>query len=128
VGAVYSPAAVARAIADAALKAPREVWVGVPTFEAILGALLGPGLLDRFVARNAYEPQENAVPSDTEFDIMDQPAAADHGERGPFTAREVTHAAAQPAGAVRCAFALALLGTFALVAMVTQARRRPGRG
>jgi NADP-dependent 3-hydroxy acid dehydrogenase YdfG len=128
VGAVYSPEAVARAIADVALKAPREVWVGVPTFEAILGALLGPGLLDRFVARSTYEPQENAVPSSTDFDIMDHPAASDHGERGPFTAREVTHAAAQPAGAVRGAFAMALLGTFALIAVFTHARRRPRRG
>src|SRR5438105_4770974 len=65
VGPVYRPEAAAQAIVKAALKAPRELWVGTPVLQAILGTMAAPGLLDRLLARSAYEPQLDKASTDT---------------------------------------------------------------
>lgn len=121
VGPVYQPQAAAEAIVKAALHAPRELWVGAPVLEAVLGTMLGPGLLDRLLARTAYEPQQARRATDTRFDILDAPAATDHGIEGPFPhgARRRAHAL-NPA-AVRATIAFGLLGSFAAALF---ARRR----
>lgn len=41
----------------AAPDTPREIWLGRATIEAILGTILLPGLLDRIMARRAYDAQ-----------------------------------------------------------------------
>lgn len=86
VGTIYRPEAAAHAIVKAALTAPREHWVGMPVLEAVLGTELAPGLLDRFLARKAYEPQIDRRATDTAFDVTDAPADADHGPSGRFGA------------------------------------------
>jgi len=55
---IFQPEVPARAIADAALRpCRREVWVGMPTWQAIIANKLAPGLLDRYLARNGYRSQ-----------------------------------------------------------------------
>jgi NAD(P)-dependent dehydrogenase (short-subunit alcohol dehydrogenase family) len=123
VGPVYQPEAAARAIVKAALDAPRELWVGAPVLEALLGTMLGPGLLDRLLARTAFGPQQARGSTDTRFDILDAPAAADGGVEGPFPdgARRRAHAL-NPA-AVRGAIGLALLGAFFTAALTGRRNR-----
>jgi hypothetical protein len=87
VGAVYQPEAVAEAIVRAALTAPRELWVGLPAMQAIIGTMLAPGLLDRYLARTAFEEQFSSLPKKAgDPDILFSPASSDHGARGRFSA------------------------------------------
>jgi short-subunit dehydrogenase len=61
-GAVFAPEAVAQAIVRAAFETPRELWVGGPALQAILGTTLAPAWLDRLVA-GSYEGQVTAEPA-----------------------------------------------------------------
>jgi NADP-dependent 3-hydroxy acid dehydrogenase YdfG len=54
---IFQPEAVAEEIVHAAYQAPREVWVGKPTLEAILGTMVAPERLDKMMAEKAYEGQ-----------------------------------------------------------------------
>lgn len=88
IGDVYEPEAVAEAVVAAvrAWRAPRELWLGAPTVESIVGAMVAPGLLDRYLARNAYEQQisnDPVRPGDP--DELLGPDDRDHGARGRFT-------------------------------------------
>ncbi|QGM98103.1 SDR family oxidoreductase [Methylocystis parvus] len=90
IGAVYEPEAVAKAILGAvdAKKAPRELWLGSPTVQSIVGQFLAPGFLDRYLGRNAYEAQlsnDPVLPDDP--DELLGPDDRDHGARGRFTAQ-----------------------------------------
>jgi NAD(P)-dependent dehydrogenase (short-subunit alcohol dehydrogenase family) len=89
VGACYQPEAVAESIVNAAEQTPRELWIGAPAIQAILGTMVAPGLLDRYLARTAYDqqldPSDPVRPGDP--DILDAPADQDRGARGRFGAR-----------------------------------------
>ncbi|WP_058542097.1 MULTISPECIES: SDR family oxidoreductase [Pseudomonas] len=54
---IYSPEVAALSILRAAIDAPRELWLGKAVFEAILGGMLFPGLLDRVMAKRAWDGQ-----------------------------------------------------------------------
>jgi hypothetical protein len=55
---IFSPEACAKAVLWAARHPDRrEVWVGRPTFAAIMGDKLIPALMDYVMARKAYESQ-----------------------------------------------------------------------
>lgn len=90
VGACYQPEAVAEAVVGAAeaKHVPRELWLGAPAIQAIVGAMVAPGLSDRYLAETAYEGQisnDRVRPSDP--DTLLGPATHDHGARGRFSAR-----------------------------------------
>lgn len=59
---VYQPRAVATQVYQAALDAPRELWVGQPTVKTILGGIALPALTDRMAAAQAYEGQLDQRP------------------------------------------------------------------
>lgn len=89
IGDVYEPEAVARAVvgAVAARRAPRELWLGAPTVTSIVAQMIAPGLLDHYLARNAFEQQisnDPVRPGDP--DELLGPDHRDHGARGRFTA------------------------------------------
>ena len=87
VGAPYQPEAIAAQIVRAARDAPRELWIGAPAIQAIVGAMVAPGLTDRYLARTAYEGQISDVPvRPGDPDTLEGPAAHDHGARGRFGA------------------------------------------
>jgi NAD(P)-dependent dehydrogenase (short-subunit alcohol dehydrogenase family) len=91
VGACYEPEAVARSIVDAAEQGPRELWIGTPAIMAILGNMVAPGLLDRYLAKTAYDQQFSSKPvRPGDPDILFGPAHEDHGARGRFSIRART--------------------------------------
>ncbi|HLK25211.1 MAG TPA: SDR family oxidoreductase [Caulobacteraceae bacterium] len=84
-------------VADAVLRAAdgrmREYWLGLSTFETILGNAIAPGFLDRYLARRAVSGQQTdrALPPGRE-DNLAAPVAALHRTDGSFSG-EAAHAA-----------------------------------
>jgi NAD(P)-dependent dehydrogenase (short-subunit alcohol dehydrogenase family) len=84
---IHEPDAVAEAIVRAAFEAPRELWIGGPTIKAILGTAVAPELLDRLLARRAWDGQmtgERAAPREGN---LFEPPPGDPGSRGRFDSR-----------------------------------------
>jgi NAD(P)-dependent dehydrogenase (short-subunit alcohol dehydrogenase family) len=89
---MYQPEVIARVVARAALRPKREVWIGWTTTQAIIGQRLLPGVLDRYLARRAWESQVTTDlppghPPEHATDNVDRPLAGDRGAHGPFDAR-----------------------------------------
>lgn len=85
VGTVYQPEIAARAIVRAALRPRRESYIGWPAVQAVLGTMLFPGLLDRFLARKAWGGQFTDEPVDSQrVDNLYNPLPADFGAHGRF--------------------------------------------
>jgi NAD(P)-dependent dehydrogenase (short-subunit alcohol dehydrogenase family) len=84
---IYQPEVAARAVADAAERPRRELWVGGSTVQAIVGNRLAPGLLDRYLARTGYDAQQTAEPVEPDRpDNLDDPLPGDRGAHGRFDA------------------------------------------
>ena len=85
---IYQPEVAARAILRAATEAPRELWLGRATLQAIIGTMLMPGLLDRLLARKAYQGQLTGEDeSPTRADNLFQPVEGLHRTAGRFADR-----------------------------------------
>jgi NAD(P)-dependent dehydrogenase (short-subunit alcohol dehydrogenase family) len=90
IGTCYQPEAVAKAVVDVAESepAPREIWLGLPAIQAIVGGMAAPGIADLYLARAAYEDQissDPVLPGDP--DLLLGPATRDYGARGRFSAK-----------------------------------------
>jgi NAD(P)-dependent dehydrogenase (short-subunit alcohol dehydrogenase family) len=84
-GKIFQPELAARAIHWAATHHRREVWVGWPAVQAIVGTRLIPGWLDRLLGRTAVEGQQAAEPVPAgRQDNLWQPVPGDHGGHGRF--------------------------------------------
>jgi hypothetical protein len=79
---------VADAILAAADRAPREVFVALPTAQAVIGQRLAPGLLDRYLASAGWEPQFVDAPNQQSGDILFETLPGDPGAHGPYRDRE----------------------------------------
>jgi NAD(P)-dependent dehydrogenase (short-subunit alcohol dehydrogenase family) len=116
---VYQPEVAARGVLFAAEHAPRELWVGGSTAKAILAQRVFPGLLDRWLARRAWDGQMTAALAPRSADDVDAPLPGDRGARGPFDAeareRSATLFVRRHRGALAAA-AVAAGGGFALAA------------
>jgi NAD(P)-dependent dehydrogenase (short-subunit alcohol dehydrogenase family) len=90
-GKIFQPEVAAEAIYWASQHRRRELWVGFPAVQAILGTRVIPGLLDRLLARTAYGGQQSnqPIPADRR-DNLYEPVAGDHGAHGRFDDRAVT--------------------------------------
>jgi NAD(P)-dependent dehydrogenase (short-subunit alcohol dehydrogenase family) len=89
---IYQPEAAAEAVVFAADHPRRELWVGWPAIKAILGNRVMPGLLDRMMARSGYSGQlsgKRAAPDRP--DNLYEPVPGDHGARGRFSDRALSH-------------------------------------
>ena len=86
---IYQPEVIARAIHRAAHHPRREIWLGWPTVEAILGQDVMPGLLDRYLGgKRGWEGQFTVVPAEPyRADNLWQPVPGDHGAHGDFDLR-----------------------------------------
>src|SRR6185312_12901388 len=94
---VVQPEVIADAIFRTALNPRREVWVGVSTLKAILGTMVLPDFLDRYLARNTYEAQERvAYVSAERRDNLMQPVGDLHRTRGSFDIEVANRALAVP--------------------------------
>ncbi|HJV59855.1 MAG TPA: SDR family oxidoreductase [Albitalea sp.] len=122
-GRIFQPEVAARAVFWAATHRRREVWVGWPAVQAILGTKFLPGLLDRLLGHRAVRGQQTDEPLPANRpDNLWRPVAGDHGAHGRFD-DEAHRTSAQAwltthRAALLIAAALATLGTLAL------ARRR----
>lgn len=86
---VYQPEVIARAAVYAALHPRREIWIGWNTVKALLGQRVIPGLLDRYLAKVAWDGQTTRSlppghPLEHSEDNVDAPLPGDRGAHGPF--------------------------------------------
>lgn len=87
-GKIFQPEIAARGIYWAATHRRRELWIGFPAVEAILGNKVVPGFLDRKLAREAWEGQESDEPvSPDRHDNLYVPVSGAHGTHGRFDSR-----------------------------------------
>lgn len=85
---IYQPEVAARAIYDAARRAPREIWLGSATLQTILGNYVAPGLMDRLLARKAYDGQMTERPETAgRPDYVDESVSGKHRCHGRFDAQ-----------------------------------------
>lgn len=85
---IHTPEVAARAIVRAATDAPRELWLGRASFQAIIGNMFMPGLLDRMMAKQAWSGQMTDEPSSAEQpDNLFQPVEGLHRIDGRFGAQ-----------------------------------------
>jgi hypothetical protein len=82
---IFQPELAAAAIAYAATQRRRELVVGWPALKAIYGEKVAPGLMDRYLARNAYDAQQTDEPleSDRPGNLF-EPVEGDFSAHGPF--------------------------------------------
>lgn len=84
-GMIYQPEVAARAIKFATENDRREIYVGWPTLEAIVGNKILPGYADHRLAKIGYEGQFTKEPADlNRKDNLWEPLPGDHGAHGPF--------------------------------------------
>ncbi|MBA2586537.1 MAG: SDR family oxidoreductase [Chthoniobacterales bacterium] len=82
---IFQPEVAAEAIYWAAHQKRREVFVGLPTVEAIVGNEIAPGLLDNYLAHSAIEGQQTGELDDPNRpNNLYEPVAGDHGAHGTF--------------------------------------------
>jgi NAD(P)-dependent dehydrogenase (short-subunit alcohol dehydrogenase family) len=92
---IFQPEVAARTVVGVIGKRRREVWVGAPTFLAIVGSKLFPGFLDHYLARTAYAAQmtDHALDPERRSNLF-APVDGGHRTHGPFDDR------AKPASAL----------------------------
>jgi NAD(P)-dependent dehydrogenase (short-subunit alcohol dehydrogenase family) len=84
---IYQPEVAARAIVYASQHPRREIYVGLPTVEAIIGNKIAPAALDHYLAHNCYAAQQTSEPEDpNRANNLWEPVDAekDHGTHGTF--------------------------------------------
>jgi short-subunit dehydrogenase len=92
VGKVFQPEIAAEAIYRASRQRRREVWVGLPAVQAIVGTRVIPGVLDRMLASTAYEGQQGDQPVERgRRDNLHQPLPGDWGAHGRFDEQASAH-------------------------------------
>jgi NAD(P)-dependent dehydrogenase (short-subunit alcohol dehydrogenase family) len=109
---IHEPDVAAEAIYKASRDAPRELWVGGPTAQAILGTMAAPGILDGMMARRAWDGQMTDEPASERPDNLFEAVNEDPGAHGRFMSVSRTTAVSAPASLVRGASAAGALGLF----------------
>ena len=85
---IYQPEAIARHVYRAAHAAPRELWIGVPTWKAILGNMVIPGWIDGYLARHGYRGEMTSQAAlEGRPDNLYDPVDTDPGAHGRFDDR-----------------------------------------
>jgi hypothetical protein len=85
---IFEPEVGARALYWAAHHHRREIYVGWPTVEAIVGNKIAPGILDHYLGRTGYKSQQTSEPEDPNRpDNLWHPVPGDHGAHGSFDRR-----------------------------------------
>lgn len=125
---VIQPEAAARAIVAAATGSSREIWVGLSTVKVILGSIIAPGFLDRFLARHAFEGQERPDSvSPQRRDNLLQPVHRLHRTHGDFDSEARPFAIAVTGQSVRASLFLLAISAFAgSLLLGLSMRRRSG--
>jgi hypothetical protein len=121
VGKVFQPEVAARQIVRAALHPKRERYVGWPAVEAVLGNMFIPGILDRYLARKAWDGQlgPEPLPPGRE-DNLYRPLGRDFGAHGRFDAE--AHERSWQVRLARQAPAMSFLAAAAIMAALWRTR------
>lgn len=91
---IFQPEVAAEAIYWSAHQHRREVFVGWPTVEAILGNKIAPGLLDKYLGRTGYSAQQTDEPEDpSKPNDLYEALPGDRGAHGRFDHRARTFSA-----------------------------------
>lgn len=91
-GKIYQPEVAAKAIVYAAENPRREIWVGSPTVQAIVGNRLAPWFADWVLSKSGYKGQQTEVPKDPDRPHnLWEPVPGDHGAHGRFDDQSVNH-------------------------------------
>jgi NAD(P)-dependent dehydrogenase (short-subunit alcohol dehydrogenase family) len=127
---IFQPELAAEAIVWAAGRRRKEVYVGGPTVEAIVGDKLASPLADRYLARTGYESQQTDRPVEAErpdnlFEPQDDDR--DHGAHGRFDDRAGAWSAQLWISMNREMLSLAAAGAAGLASMAAMFRGRNGR-
>lgn len=89
---IFQPEVGARAVYWAAHHDRREIYVGGPTVEAIVGNKVAPSALDHYLGKTGYDSQQTNEPEDPNRpNNLWQPVAGDHGAHGTFDDRSHPH-------------------------------------
>ncbi len=87
-GKIFQPELAAQGVYFAATHRRRELWVGWPAMQAILGTHVIPGYLDRMLGRKAVDGQQSDEPLPPgRRDNLYDPVPGDHGAHGRFDAQ-----------------------------------------
>lgn len=88
---IYAPEACAQAVLWAAQHPKRrEVWVGKPTFEAIVANKFFPAIMDYYMASRAFEGQfEKSEPEQNSMGNLFSPLQKFHRTEGHFSHRQI---------------------------------------
>ena len=123
---IHTPEVAARAILRAAREAPRELWLGGASFKAIIGNLFMPGLLDRMMAKQAWDGQMTDEPAHRDQpDNLFEPVEGLHRVDGRFDDGVKHHATALSSETVgKLAVAGLAAVTAGAVALVASIARR----
>ncbi|NGO09675.1 SDR family oxidoreductase [Streptomyces sp. HC44] len=128
---IYQPEVAARAIVHAAAHPRRrEYWVGGSTAATLLANAVAPGLLDRYLARTAFDAQHEEGRHDTYGNLWspaDGPHGRDFGAHGRFDSEALPGSSQEWVSRNRGrmgAVALAAGGTIALAARALRSERR----
>lgn len=123
---IHTPEVAARAILRAAREAPRELWLGGASFKAIIGNLFMPGLLDRMMAKQAWDGQMTDEPAHHDQpDNLFEPVEGLHRVDGRFDDGVKHHATALSSETVgKLAVAGLAAVTAGAVALVASIARR----
>ncbi len=70
---IYQPEVAARAVVFAAFNDRREIWLGGPTWQAILANRIAPRLIDRYLARIGFSSQvrNELLPADAPANLFE---------------------------------------------------------
>ena len=91
---IFQPEVAADAIVWAAHHPRRELKVGLPTVEAIVGNYVAPGFLDWYLARTGFDSQMTDEPADPDRPHnLWEPVPGDHGAHGVLRRRARERAA-----------------------------------
>jgi short-subunit dehydrogenase len=89
---IFQPELAAAAILWATKHDRREIYVGGPTVEAIVGDKVASGLADRYLAKTNFAAQQTREPADPDRpDNLFEPIEADPGSHGRFDDRARAH-------------------------------------
>ena len=101
-GQPIQPEVVADAVFRAVRGTGREYWLGMTTLKLIVGNTVLPGLLDRYLARNAIGGQQTKeLVGPERHDNLDRPITPLHRTCGGFTAEASSRATMVPAEIAR---------------------------
>ena len=108
---IYQPEIGAEAVYFLARHDRREMYVGYPTVEAIIGDKIAPSLGDWYLGKSGYESQQTDKPASPERkNNLYEPVSGDHGAHGSFANRSINFSPQLWANKNRGAVALTAFG------------------